>query len=162
MESRNRRVFVAQIPLIRTIGSLLSVSPGIPWYSAWLYQQSHFLRIERTCHLTICFHPNSVSSIQDEAWTTYANCLLSNIERLLIEKCLGGIPRTSEHDPLQFPWHEFCSLAPCKYFWGSTRNPFLLAYCRIFCIYTWAPARCGRWFDHSHGWNCTIPTLITS
>jgi len=25
MESRNRRVFVAQIPLIRTIGSLLSV-----------------------------------------------------------------------------------------------------------------------------------------
>ena len=134
--------------------------PGSPWsvwlelcfrfplrfldYSALLYQQLHFLRNERTCHLTIGFHPNSVSSIQDEAWTTYANCLLSNIEPLLIEKCLGGIPRTSEHDPSQFLWHESCSLAPCKYFWGSTRNPFLLAYCRIFRIDTWAPARCGR------------------
>jgi len=30
MESRNRRFFVAQIPLIRTIESLLSVSPEIP------------------------------------------------------------------------------------------------------------------------------------
>jgi hypothetical protein len=30
MESRNRRVFVAQIPLIRTIESLLSVSSEIP------------------------------------------------------------------------------------------------------------------------------------
>ena len=29
MESRNRRVFVAQIPLIRTIGALLSFSPEI-------------------------------------------------------------------------------------------------------------------------------------
>ena len=99
MESRNHRVFVAQI---RTTESLLSVSPEIPQYSAWLYPQSHFPQIERTCHLTIGFHPNSVSSIQDEAWTTYSSCLLSNIERLLIGKCLGGIPRTSEHDPQQF------------------------------------------------------------
>jgi hypothetical protein len=56
---------------------------GFPWdslYNAWLYQQLHFLRIERTCRLTIGFDPNSVSSIQDEAWTTYGNCLLSNIE----------------------------------------------------------------------------------
>jgi transposase len=30
MESRNRQVFVAQIPLIRTIGTLLLVSPEIP------------------------------------------------------------------------------------------------------------------------------------
>ena len=102
MESRNRRVFVAQIPQICTTESRLSVSPEIPQYSAWLYPQSHFPQIERTCHLTIGFHPNSVSSIQDEAWTTYSSCLLSNIERLLIGKCLGGIPRTSEHDLLQF------------------------------------------------------------
>jgi hypothetical protein len=57
--------------------------------------------------LTIGFHPNGVSSIQDEARTTYANCLLSNIERLLLEKCLSGIPRTSKHDPRQFLWHDF-------------------------------------------------------
>jgi len=29
--------------------------------------------------------------------------LLSSIERPLIERYLGGIPETSEHDPLQFP-----------------------------------------------------------
>lgn len=43
------------------------------------------------------------------------NCLLSKIERLLKENSSGEIPGTGEHDHLQFPLHEFYSLAPCKF-----------------------------------------------
>lgn len=56
VESWNRQVFVAIISWTRTIESPLSVSSEIPQYSAWLYPQSHFLQIERTCHLTIGFY----------------------------------------------------------------------------------------------------------
>jgi len=52
------------------------------------------------------------------------NCLLSKIERLLIENISDGIPGTSEHDHLQFPLHEFYSLAPCKCCRELARNPF--------------------------------------
>jgi hypothetical protein len=51
IESRNRRDFVAQIPLISMIGIQLSVYSEIPQYCARLYQHLHSYRNERTCHL---------------------------------------------------------------------------------------------------------------
>ena len=124
MDSRNHRVFFAQIPLIRTIWPPLLVSPEILWYSAWLYQQLHFLLIERTCRLTIGFHSNSVSSIQDEAWTTYANCLLFKYWMTFDREVLGWNSKN------KWTWSATISIAwilyPCslQIFWGSARNPF--------------------------------------
>jgi hypothetical protein len=78
--------------------------------------QSHFLRIERTCRLTIGFDPIALRmKLEQPMWTA---SLWTTFER----EDLGEIQERVNMIHYYFPCMFF---KPCssKYFYGSTRNP---------------------------------------